>query len=399
MAQRTLAVIAVVAGLFGTGRAMPAADAKAVVVQYVTQIRRADYEGDRAELKRLAAELGPFVEDKGLAPKVRYWRGFALWRRALNGFNDPATDPKDLAQDLEQALADFDAAAAAAPGFADAKVGAGSCLSNLMYLNRGNAERVREILPRIGTTLQQAEAEDPDNPRLYWVLGPNRWYMPPERGGGQDKAFATYQRGLEAVAKNKGRESDPLDPAWGEPELQMNLAWSNLHRNTPDLDAARSHAESALALVPYWHYVRDLLMPQIVQAIDIREIHKLREKDAAASRSGDFETLKSLFTEDAVVMAPGEGFARGKVEREAMMDRMRETMAQYEAIEYREDFEELTVYGKSAVEWGTIRGKMRDKTTGKEVAQAYKVLRVLSKDASGAWKISRSIYNDLPGGQ
>jgi len=50
---------------------------------------------------------------------------------------------------------------------------------------------------------------------------------------------------------------------WGEPELLMNLAWSNLNRTTPDLNAAEQYAQAALKLVPYWGYVRDILMPQI----------------------------------------------------------------------------------------------------------------------------------------
>jgi hypothetical protein len=46
----------------------------------------------------------------------------------------------------------------------------------------------------------------------------------------------------------------------------MSLAWSNLNRTAPDLDAADKYAHSALALVPYWHYVRDILLPQIQTA-------------------------------------------------------------------------------------------------------------------------------------
>lgn len=36
-----------------------------------------------------------------------------------------------------------------------------------------------------------------------------------------------------------------------------------MNRATPELAAAERHAQSALALVPYWHYVRDILLPQI----------------------------------------------------------------------------------------------------------------------------------------
>ena len=105
-------------------------------------------------------------------------------------------------------------------------------------------------------------AADPDNPRLLWVLGPIRWSSPPERGGGQDKAFDLYNKGLEAIRRQKP-QSDPLEPSWGEPELLMNRAWSNLNRTTPDMKAAEEDAQAALKIVPYWHYVRDILMPQI----------------------------------------------------------------------------------------------------------------------------------------
>jgi hypothetical protein len=46
----------------------------------------------------------------------------------------------------------------------------------------------------------------------------------------------------------------------------MSLAWSNLNRTAPDLAAADQYAHQALQLVPYWHYVRDILLPQIQAA-------------------------------------------------------------------------------------------------------------------------------------
>lgn len=64
----------------------------------------------------------------------------------------------------------------------------------------------------------------------------------------------------------RGFATDPLDPSWGEPELLMSLAWSNLNRATPNLGTAEQKARSALALIPYWHYVRDILVPQIQEA-------------------------------------------------------------------------------------------------------------------------------------
>jgi hypothetical protein len=252
----------------------PSNPARETVIKLVAQIRTADYEGDRVALARLYAELAPFTDDREIGSRVLYWRGFAIWRRALNGFNGD-TDPKELEADLQAGVVEFDRAMAKDPSFVDAKVGAISCISNLLYLNQKNPARVQELIAKGAPLSKQAQAEAPDNPRLLWVLGPNQWYTPPERGGGQAKALETYQKGLEAARRQRGTVTDPLEPSWGEPELLMNLAWSNQHRTEPDLNAAEHYAQSALELVPNWHYVRDILLPQIREA---KEKAAAREK-------------------------------------------------------------------------------------------------------------------------
>jgi hypothetical protein len=230
----------------------------------VTQIQRADYEGDRGKLKTLHDELLPLVKDEKIASRVQYWRGFAMWRRAINGFND-SVDPKELEQDLNQALDDFKDSSAKAPDFADAKIAMVSCYGNLAFINRKDQARVQELIGQSSPLVKELKTVAPDNPRFLWVLGPILWNIPPDRGGGQDKAIENYRRGLESI-KKQTRSTDPLEPSWGEPELLMNLAWSDLNQATPDLDAAERNARAALALVPYWHYVRDILLPQIIAA-------------------------------------------------------------------------------------------------------------------------------------
>ena len=234
------------------------------IIRIVNQIQHADYEGDRPALKRLHDELTPIPEDNKLASRVLYWRGFAMWRRAINGFNETPT-PTDLETDLTQAIADFKDSIARDPAFVEPKIGAGSSFGYLMYIHRKDQARVQELFQQSSPLLKEALATAPDNPRLLWVLGPIRWSSPPEHGGGQDKAFELYQRGLQEIRKQKP-SSDRLEPSWGEPELLMNLAWSNLNRTEPDLKAAEEDAQAALKLVPYWHYVRDILMPQIQAA-------------------------------------------------------------------------------------------------------------------------------------
>jgi hypothetical protein len=243
----------------------PAESPRETVIKLVAQIQRADYEGNRPALQSLYADLEPFLTDEKLASRVRYWRGFALWRRAINGFNESA-DPKDLEHDLTQAIAEFKESTTKDPYFVDAKVGTISCLGSLIYLALGHADRVQELIAQSSPLVKELRVSAPDNPRFIWVLGPILWNIPAERDGGQDKAIESYLKGLESARKLKGSVTDPLEPSWGEPELWMSLAWSNLNRTTPDLNAADQNAHSALALVPYWHYVRDILIPQIQKA-------------------------------------------------------------------------------------------------------------------------------------
>jgi len=244
--------------------ATPANDAPEQAARIVAQIQRADYEGDRAAMQRGYDALKPFLEDQKLASRIRYWRGFAQWRRAINGFND-AVDPKELARDLKTALDEFKAAIELDPKFVDAKVGIISSLGFLLFADRQDEARKKERIEQILATEKEASSMAPDNPRLIWVHGPILWNSPPERGGGQDKAIQNYQRGLEACSKIKTSD-DPLEPSWGKPELMMSLAYCYLNTNSADVNAAERYARNALEIVPYWHYVRDILLPQIVAA-------------------------------------------------------------------------------------------------------------------------------------
>jgi len=244
--------------------ATPANDARNQPARIVAQIQRADYEGDRAAMQRGYDELKPFVEDQKLVSRIRYWRGFAQWRLAINGFND-SIDPRDLEKDLKTALDEFKIAMEKDPAFVDAKIGTISCLGLLAFMNRKDQVRARELVAQILPLVKEADDIAADNPRLIWVHGPILWNSPPERGGGQDKAIQNYQRGLEVCSKIKPND-DPLEPSWGKPELMMSLAYSYLNADSADVNAAERYARNALEIVPNWHYVRDILLPQIVAA-------------------------------------------------------------------------------------------------------------------------------------
>src|SRR5206468_9782165 len=158
------------------------------VSRIVAQIQHADYAGDQAAMQKGYDDLKPFLEDQELASRIRYWRGFAQWRRAINGFND-SVDPKELEKDLNTALAEFKIALEKDPKFVDAKLGIMSCNGLLLFVEPKDEARRKERIDRILALEKEATAMAPDNPRLIWVRGPVLWNTPPERGGGEDKAM------------------------------------------------------------------------------------------------------------------------------------------------------------------------------------------------------------------
>jgi hypothetical protein len=224
--KRLAALVFISLAIIGT---IPADDVPENAASIVVRIQRADYEGDQAAMQRGYDDLEPFLQNQKLASRIRYWRGFAQWRRAINGFND-SVDPKESEQHLKTALDEFKIAMEKDSTFVDAKVGTISCLGFLAFINRKDQTRAKELVGQILPLVKEADEMARDNPRLIWVHGPIFWNTPPDHGGGQDKAIENYQRGLEACSKIKASD-DPLEPSWGKPELMMSLAYSYL--NTP----------------------------------------------------------------------------------------------------------------------------------------------------------------------
>jgi hypothetical protein len=228
----------------------------------VAGIRHADYAGERAELRRLAAAMDE-VTHRDLAPFREYWAGFALWRRALNGFNDD-TPPEELRADLESAVAAFRRALQHEPGWLEPKVGLAGCGANLLYLAGTDAARRDALLAEFVPVFREMAEQGRDNPRALWIVGGGQLSAPPPRGGHPDLAAATYRAALEAArAEALARPDQPAwVPSWGAPENLMSLAYVYTHTPLKNRELALAYAEGALAAVPHWRYVRDILLPQ-----------------------------------------------------------------------------------------------------------------------------------------
>ncbi len=130
-------------------------------------------------------------------------------------------------------------------------------------------------------------------------------------------------------------------------------------------------------------------------ANELKKIKELRQRDMEASKSGDFKTLRSLLTPDAVMMPPGQHIIQGEERLNQSYRQMEEAMQGTEILDYRLEFEEIKILGDYALEWGFIHGSSRGKNN--EIEQSsYKVMRILKKTDDGDWKVHRAIWNSNP---
>jgi len=230
----------------------------------IAAVQDADYRADLPALRRLHIELEPQLRNPRRARAARYWRGFAMWRRALNAAN--LNLPADsILVDLDGSLTEFGAALAIDSSYVEAKIGAAAVLMNTAYFRRDEVVRSGEHMRRALRILAEVKGADPDNPRLVFVAAARTYWAAPESGGDRRLAIQEVDHALRrAEARPAGRP--PLEPTWGVAELHMQLAFFHLNLPIPELDLARRHAQSALDRRPDWQYVREILLPQIEAA-------------------------------------------------------------------------------------------------------------------------------------
>lgn len=138
-------------------------------------------------------------------------------------------------------------------------------------------------------------------------------------------------------------------------------------------------------------------MATTVKSAARKAIERLHRRDMQASREGDFETLRSLVDDEAVMFPPGGAVQRGAKDFDAAFARMRSSPKTQEVLEYQMEFEEVKIFGNYAFEWGAIRGATRDIATGRVNRSEYHVMRVLRRQSNGRWKVYRSIWTPSGG--
>ena len=138
--------------------------------------------------------------------------------------------------------------------------------------------------------------------------------------------------------------------------------------------------------------------PSNSRAEDEAAIQKLQEKDIAASTSMDLDALLSLWTEDGVLLAPGQPPIGGREALRKFYEHQRDLLGNAEIVGYNEQWQEVRLLGDYAYQWGQIQERTRAGQNTAENSVTVNAMRVLKRDEDGHWYIARAIYNEVNAG-
>jgi ketosteroid isomerase-like protein len=121
---------------------------------------------------------------------------------------------------------------------------------------------------------------------------------------------------------------------------------------------------------------------------DRRAIEALNQHDVKASLANDLDAIVSQWTDDFVVLPPAGPIVRG---RSAAAEQGRAQNQALIIVDCGFEFEEITVSGDYAFEWGTYRWTARPRAGGGDMTFSGKLMRILQRQPDGTWKMHRTM--------
>lgn len=125
---------------------------------------------------------------------------------------------------------------------------------------------------------------------------------------------------------------------------------------------------------------------------DSQAIQRLHDADMRAVVANDTATLMSLWTDDIVSMAPDGSVRRGRDANAAYLREQVSAMRGIRPLEYSLRFDEVSIRGDLAVEWGSFTSRSRRDAGGDDMVSGGKLMRVLRRTADGNWLVARTIF-------
>ena len=124
-------------------------------------------------------------------------------------------------------------------------------------------------------------------------------------------------------------------------------------------------------------------------AEDVRKIREVSAARAAAFNEGDAEKIATYFTENAVLMAPGQPADTGRV---AVVEYYQSIFDTYEP-ELSSHYVNVEVFGDHAYGRGIAEVTLTPKDGGEAVSSTSKYINLLEKQSDGTWKTTHDIWN------
>ena len=126
-------------------------------------------------------------------------------------------------------------------------------------------------------------------------------------------------------------------------------------------------------------------------------IEKLHQQDVAGTLARDPQALADLFTENAVLLEPGQSAVIGKAAILAENQQDQKAHPATKVVSYKPDIKDLQIRDGVAYEWDTFEASYKESENGEVKGFKAKALRVLERQPDGSWKFSRVMWNMAEG--
>jgi ketosteroid isomerase-like protein len=133
-------------------------------------------------------------------------------------------------------------------------------------------------------------------------------------------------------------------------------------------------------------------MSNTATEVDREQVFSICEDEAAAIETGDIDKYLSLLSGDAVFMPPNVPIKAGDELRAWLRDFLDDAEIHYTQFEHRETI----VRDDLAYHVYTCRWTAAAKSGGESRSYSFKGMHVLRRGQTGAWRISRNIWNTDP---
>ena len=179
----------------------------------IAQIKRADYEGDRAAAQRLPRRTRPPSENKIIASSVLYWRRFrALAPCHQRLQRDP--DSEGLGRRLKRRDLRFQRLPRPESPPSSSPRSQRFPPRLPMYLNMKDLSRVQELIQQSSPLLQRSHGQPIPTTHVHCGCSADPLVEPPERGGGR-QSLRSLQPRPRIIRKGSTSRSGT---SWGEPD-------------------------------------------------------------------------------------------------------------------------------------------------------------------------------------